>query len=203
MQLWNSDGGRAEMSGNGISCLVQAAVIAGVVAPGSVAVSTDAGLRTVHVEPTSDSHIHRMTVDMGVAKVGDDESEWLDQHVIRAVRVDIGNPHLVLHTPELVTDQELELRGMTINNLVPGGINVEMITPGPGDGELTMDVYERGVGLTLACGTGACASAAAAVAWGIAPPRVRVHQPGGPADIIVADTITMTVPVTYIAAVEL
>jgi diaminopimelate epimerase len=165
-------------------------------------VSTDAGVRTVRIEPTDDPGVHRATVDMGVAKIGDDEPEWMDGDVLRAVRVDVGNPHLVLHVPEPVTDAELAERGEQINELVPGGINVELVTPGPEPNELTMQVYERGVGLTEACGTGACATAAAAERWELAGSNVRVHQPGGAADIRLGTTIEMTVPVLYIATIE-
>jgi diaminopimelate epimerase len=139
---------------------------------------------------------------MGEAKVGDDETEWLDDQVVRAARVDIGNPHLVLHAPRLDAGIDLVARGLTINELVPEGINVELVAPGPADGELTMRVYERGVGLTEACGTGACAVAAAAHQWGLAGERVIVRQPGGPADIVMGDTIRMTVPVVHIATIE-
>jgi diaminopimelate epimerase len=203
MRLWNADGGSAEMSGNGISCLVQAAVMGGLVVPPRVTVWTDAGFRSIRVAATAERHTDHMTVDMGLAKVGEDETQWLDEHTIRAAQVDIGNPHLVLHVPDLDAPVDLEARGEEINELVPGGINVELIASGPGDGDLTMHVYERGVGLTLACGTGACASAAAAVAWGLAPSHVRVHQPGGTAEIDVGETIVMSVPVSYIGAIEL
>ena len=202
MMLLNADGSRAEMSGNGISCLAQAAVLAGFAAPPLVTVATDAGLRAVRIDPTSAARTHRATVDMGPAKVSDDETEWLDDHVLRAARVDVGNPHLVLHAPELDDDIDLEARGIEINELIPGGINVELVQAGPGEGELTMRVYERGVGLTEACGTGACAVAAAAHGWGLAPPVVRVQQPGGPVDIRVAANITMTVPVVHVATIE-
>jgi diaminopimelate epimerase len=202
MVLYNADGGRAEMSGNGISCLAQAVVRAGVVDGPTVVVKTDAGARTVTLEPTEDARTDRATVDMGTAKVGDDEAEWLDDHIVRAARVDIGNPHLVLHAPRLDADIDLAARGLAINELIPEGINVELVAPGPGDGELTMRVYERGVGLTMACGTGACAVAAAAQRWELSGQRITVHQPGGPADIVIGDTIQMTVPVVHIASIE-
>jgi diaminopimelate epimerase len=190
------------MSGNGISCLAQAVVEAGAAPAGRVVVATDAGVRSVRLATTDHPREHRATVDMGVAKVGDDEDEWLDEHVMRAVRVDIGNPHLVLHAPRLDLDVDLAARGASINELVPEGINVELIAPGPRDDELTMRVYERGVGLTAACGTGACAAAAAAFQWGLSGPRVTVRQPGGPASIEIGDTVTMTVPVVHIATIE-
>ncbi|MEY2423552.1 MAG: diaminopimelate epimerase [Acidimicrobiaceae bacterium] len=202
MTLFNADGSRAEMSGNGISCLAQAVVRAGSVSDPAVTVDTDAGIRTVTLEPTSDSRTHRATVDMGVAKVGEDEPEWLDEHVVRATRVDVGNPHLVFHAPRLDADIDLVARGLSINELIPEGINVELVAPGPAEGELTMRVYERGVGLTDACGTGACAVAAAAHRWGLSGVRVTVRQPGGPAEIVIGETIEMTVPVVYIATIE-
>jgi diaminopimelate epimerase len=202
MRLYNADGGRAEMSGNGISCLAQAVVQAGVVPGPRVVVNTDAGVRTVTLESTDDPRTHRATVDMGEAQVGDDETEWLDDHILRAARVDIGNPHLVLHAPRLDADIDLAARGLSINELVPEGINVELVAPGPAEGELTMRVYERGVGLTEACGTGASAVAVAAQRWGLSGERVTVRQPGGPADIVIGDTIEMTVPVVHIATID-
>src|SRR4051794_14660055 len=81
MQLFNADGGRAEMSGNGISCLAQAVVLAGIVDGPSVTVATDAGRRTVRIEATPQPSVHHATVDMGSAKVGDDEPEWIERDV--------------------------------------------------------------------------------------------------------------------------
>jgi diaminopimelate epimerase len=170
-----------------------------------VTVSTDAGLRTVRIEATDRSHVHTATVDMGAAKVGDDEPDEPDEAVDgvrRAVRVDIGNPHLVLEVGEPWSDDELVTRGARTNALEPGGINVELIRPGAAPGELHMQVYERGVGLTEACGTGACAAATAASRWGLIGSTARVHQPGGPADIVLGDTIEMTVPVVHIATID-
>ena len=68
-----------------------------------------------------------------------------------------------------------------------------------------MDVYERGVGPTQACGTGAVAAAAAAQAWGLSPATVTVHQPGGPATVelgAAGDEAHLTVPVVAVAEVE-
>lgn len=201
MQLFNADGGRAEMSGNGISCLVQAAVVAGMARPPLVTVLTDAGLRGVVVAAAAERRTHNMTVDMGPAKVTGDEPEWEDAGVLRAARVDVGNPHLVLHVSDLDAI-DLEHRGREINALIPGGINVEAVAVGPGDGQLTMRVYERGVGITQACGTGACAAAAAAHRWELVPEQVDVHQPGGTASITLGDAVAMTVPVVHVATID-
>lgn len=203
MHLFNADGGRAEMSGNGISCLAQAVVLAGVVDGPTVAVITDAGKRTVRIEPTEDACVHRATVDMGVAKVLDEDADWMDGTVLRAARVDVGNPHLVVHVPELLDDDDLAARGQRANDSVPGGVNVELVTLGPQPDELMMQVYERGVGLTEACGTGACAAAAAAEQWGLTGRAIRVRQPGGAADIVLGSTIEMTVPIVHVATIDL
>lgn len=205
MVLYNADGGRAEMSGNGISCLAQAvvrSVLTEAKPPATVIIHTDAGLRTVTLAPTGDPKVHDATVDMGTAKVGDDEPEWIDEHVVRAVRVDVGNPHLVFHAPTLDAGIDLVARGLSVNELIPEGINLELVAPGPAEGEVTMRVYERGVGITEACGTGACAVAAAAHLWGLCDDRVVVRQPGGAATIVIGETIHMTVPVAYVAGIE-
>jgi len=165
-------------------------------------VTTDAGLRTGSLVPTEHTRVHRVVVGMGGAKVGDDETEWLDDHVVRAARVDVGNPHLVWHAPKLDADIDLAARGMSVNALVPEGINLELVAPGPAADEITMRVYERGVGVTEACGTGACAAAAAAHRWGLCGARVTVRQPGGPAVIAIGDTISMTVPIEFIATID-
>jgi diaminopimelate epimerase len=201
MELRNADGSSAEMSGNGISCLVQAAVVSGLVTGPRVSIATAAGLRTVTVSPGDTAHSHLMTVDMGPAAIGEDEPEWVEGDVLRAARVDVGNPHLVFHVGD-IDALDLQASGEEINVLVPGGINVELVAAGAREGELEMRVYERGVGITQACGTGACASAAAAVSWGIAPPNLLVQQPGGMVAIQVAETVLMTVPVVHVATVE-
>jgi diaminopimelate epimerase len=100
MHLFNADGGRAEMSGNGIRCLAQAVVQAGLVDPPRISVMTDAGLKVVTIDSQAGPRTHVLSVDMGSVKVGDEEPEWLDDGVIRVVRVDAGNPHLVLHVPD-------------------------------------------------------------------------------------------------------
>ena len=85
---------------------------------------------------------------------------------------------------------------------VPGGANVEVFWAGPGDHEVTMLVYERGVGITQACGSGACA-VAAAPGRGISPATgSRVRMPGGPTDIALGTTIHMTTPVVAVASID-
>ncbi|HUY20874.1 MAG TPA: diaminopimelate epimerase [Acidimicrobiales bacterium] len=193
MDLRNADGGVAEMSGNGIRCMVQAAVDAGLVAPGPVQVLTLGGPRTVDYEAGPGAGEGRARVGMGPAVLGPELAT--DRPGVRWARqVDMGNPHVVLFgTP--VGDDVVAAVGPRLEQSVAGGANVEFVWPGPRPGELTMRVWERGVGETLACGTGACAAAAAAHRHGEVGPRVRVHSPGGVLDVDVGgDEVALAGP---------
>ncbi len=180
MQLHNADGGEAEMSGNGIRCLAQAAVDAGLVSPPSFTVATAGGARRVEYVPGELPGWAKASVDMGPARLGPDQPQEFDDR--RARTVDVGNPHLVLLGPDTAGVDVSEL-GPKLQAAFSGGINVEWVTPTcDGEGELLdFRVWERGVGETLACGTGSVAAAAAARSWGVvgADGTVRVRNPGG------------------------
>ena len=185
MELYNADGGRAEMSGNGIRCLALALVDAGLAEGGEITVATDAGPRRVVVGAGGD-----ISVDMGVASVESGPGHSL--------LVDMGNPHAVLEVQDPY-DVDLDREARRFG----GQVNLELVAAGPGADELTMRVWERGVGETLACGTGACAAAVAAHKWGIVGHRVTVHQPGGAVLVELADyRIVLTGPATWVATVE-
>lgn len=180
-ELRNADGTPAEMSGNGLRCLAQAALDAGVVSAGQAfVVLTPAGPRTVLVLPTEAPTIVWVSVEMGLAQVDGDDERCNIGH--GRLRVDLGNPHLVVLGPDPAALAVGEL-GPSLEKAVPGGQNVEFVTLGPGPDEVTMRVWERGVGETLACGTGACAAAVAFYHWGRVGRKVTVHQRGGDADV--------------------
>ncbi len=153
MELHNADGGEAEMSGNGIRCLAQAAVDAGLVSAPRFTVATAGGLRTVEYTPGEAPGWAKASVDMGPARLGPDQPQEFDDR--RARTVDVGNPHLVLLGPDTAAVDIAEL-GPKLQAAFSGGINVEWITPGRDEqGELLeFRVWERGAGETLACGTG-------------------------------------------------
>jgi len=207
MELLNADGSAAELSGNGIRCLAQAVFQSLVAPPPVLRVATPAGVRTVTaLEQVGEvgeagTRTQRFSVEMGQAKVGADEPEWVDGSVLRATRVDIGNPHVVLHwAGETLPDRdELVAIGAPIDDLTPGGANVEIVQPGAAQGEISMVVYERGVGPTQACGTGACAAAAAAQHWELAGDHTTVHMPGGPVDVVLGDPVLLTGEATSVA----
>jgi diaminopimelate epimerase len=186
MDLHNADGSTAEMSGNGIRCLAQAAVDAGLVPTDRFTVITLGGPRTVAYTPGAPGSGWAMaSVDMGPVTLGPDQPQ---EFVDRRVRtVEVGNPHVVLMGPDTASVDVAEL-GPKLQAAFAGGINVEWITPVvDGEGELLdFRVFERGAGETLACGTGSVAAAAAARSWGVASSEgaVRVRNPGGVLEVV-------------------
>ncbi len=195
MELYNADGGRAETSGNGIRCLARAVVDAGIVVGPNFSVTTDAGVRDVRVGDDG-----TVSVDMGVATFEDAADSDVGPGVLRAAHVDIGNPHLVLLVDGPPTT---EVTRAAASRAAAGKVNVEVVTVGPEAGRLTMRVWERGVGETQACGTGACAAAAAARAWGLADEHVVVHQPGGDLRVnLTGETVVLTGPAVRVCSVE-
>jgi len=203
MDLRNADGSLAEMSGNGIRCLVQAVVDAGLVTDGTINVDTTAGMRSVEYTSTAPD-LARAAVDMGALSIGP-EVDLAIEGVEKARSAEIGNPHLVLLCPS-VRDEMVGCEGARLQGSVPGGVNVEFVsfdafaaTPGG----ISVRVYERGVGETLACGTGACAAAGAARSWGLVEDVVRVSLPGGVLEVDMrGPTVVLRGPVRRIAEVH-
>ena len=185
MQLFNSDGSRAEMSGNGIRCLAQAAFMrdrrSGAF---TYVVNTVAGDRIVEVVPQDLSCDTLMaSVDMGAIEKLNEPANWaaIGCDPNRPVaHISVGNPHAVVGVEDVRAVNLLEI-GLKVPQ-----INLEIIEPGPESHAITMRVHERGAGITQACGTGACASAWAAVQWGLVPASVNevlVHMDGGDASV--------------------
>ncbi|HEX4126142.1 MAG TPA: diaminopimelate epimerase [Acidimicrobiales bacterium] len=208
MELHNADGSLAEMSGNGIRCLAQAAVGAGLAAAPRFTVATGAGTRTVDYVPGDVPGWASARVDMGPARLGPDQPQEFDDRRVRTV--DVGNPHLVLLGPDTAAVDIAEL-GPKLQAAFSGGINVEWITPDRDEeGEiLDFRVWERGAGETLACGTGSVAAAAAARSWGAVQTTgtVRVRNPGGILEVTLgADdeaTTYLAGPVRKVADVDI
>jgi diaminopimelate epimerase len=184
-ELRNADGSEAEMSGNGLRCLAHAAIDAGLVSarPGdSFGVLTAVGRREVHVLELEDGWMWAAT-EMGEVKVVGEDERCNVGH--GQMFVDVGNPHLVVLGPDPGHVDVAEL-GPALSRdagAQTGGVNVEFVALGPGRDELTMRVWERGVGETLACGTGSVAAAAALHRWGRVGKKVTVNQPGGAAAV--------------------
>ena len=204
MRLYNSDGSTAEMSGNGARCFAHALFRSDAARGERVyRLHTDAGVREVTVGER-DSNSIVATVDMGEVSTIDAPANWaaIGAHPDRpVVHVSVGNPHTVVG----VDDVDLVDVGQ-LGRQVPQ-VNLEIIAPGPGRNAITMRVHERGAGVTQACGTGACASAWAALRWGLVSSttervEVTVHMLGGDAVVTVnapiAGRVSLTGPAQYI-----
>lgn len=181
MELRNADGTTAEMSGNGIRCLAQALETAGLAPSGSFVVETGSGLRKVRYFPGVNRFWGSASVEMGPALLRGDFST--PSYAERAVVVEVGNPHLVV----LVNDPlaiDVAARAKEVAQQFKDGINVEFVAPGASPDEVLFRVWERGVGETLACGTGSIAAAAAMRSWGLVGDAVKVNNPGGTLEVV-------------------
>jgi diaminopimelate epimerase len=201
-ELHNADGTEAEMSGNGMRCLAQAAFGAGLVSAGQAfVVLAPAGPRTVTLVPTEAPGMIWASVEMGTPVVA--VSTAVTPH---RLRVGMGNPHMVILQPDpaSVSTVAVQVEGSSLDRDEPGGLNVEWVSLGPGPDEATMRVWERGVGETLACGTGACAAAVALRHWGYRGRRISVYQPGGPAEVHFNDdgSVALAGPSQQVGVIE-
>ena len=204
MRLYNSDGSTAEMSGNGARCFAHALFRSDAARGERVyRLHTDAGVREVTVgEQDSTSVV--ATVDMGEVSTIDAPANWaaIGTHPDRpVVHVSVGNPHTVVGVDD-VDSVDIGQLGLQVPQ-----VNLEIIAPGPGRNAITMRVHERGAGITQACGTGACASAWAALRWGLVSSttervEVTVHMLGGDAVVTLnapeAGRVALTGPAQYV-----
>jgi diaminopimelate epimerase len=205
MTLYNADGSRAEMSGNGIRCFAQAfAARRGHL--GDLAILTDAGNRVVSLRSTTDPATIEATVDMGDVTTIEEPAGWreLGCHPDRPVaHLSLGNPHTVVGVDDVAVVDLARLGGQ-----IPH-VNLEILEPGPEPNAITLRVHERGAGITEACGTGACAAAYASRSWGLVARGagdVVVHMDGGTATVSFTDEspqrAMLTGPATHIATIE-
>ncbi len=194
MRIFNSDGSEPEMCGNGIRCVARYAYEKGLVQNASLSVRTLAGPRYPVVELEGDL-VKSIRVDMGTPimdrKLIPMQGEGSNVKVPLATEhgsyeitaVSMGNPHCISFVPDLaqiplaIWGRELEIHPM-----FPAKTNVEFVQVLKRD-ELIMRVWERGAGVTLACGTGACATLVAAVLNGLTDRKALIHLLGG--DLII------------------
>jgi diaminopimelate epimerase len=178
MQLFNADGSRSEISGNGVRCLAAWLASTGHLDKGAfVEIDTDAGVKTLELLE------HRGGRYTFCAAMG--QPERIEQHVLRVdgqsipvVTLRVGNPQCVVLGE--VSESRLHSigRALAIHPHFPEGTNVELATVDAPD-RVRILIWERGVGPTEASGTGACAAAVAAIRFGHALRDVQVVSPGG------------------------
>lgn len=191
MSLFNSDGSRAEMSGNGIRCLAQALIDSGSAPLGLFSIDTDAGVIEIESHSKLGDPVAQISVGMGMPVVKEVGVRTIDGVAYRSARVDIGNPHLVLIpssdiSKEFLDEVNIALLGPSIEAEFQEGMNVEWILPAKNRREMHLRVWERGAGATLACGTGSTASSFAAHSLGLVDEAVVVHNPGGDLEVRIA-----------------
>jgi diaminopimelate epimerase len=209
MDYRNADGSLAEMCGNGVRCVVKYLVdrqLVGRDGDPVVRVDTRAGVKAVEVaDRHADGTVARVRVDMGAPVPGKlDLPLDLASGTVHLTTVSIGNPHAVLVVEDLATvplaDLAVELQH---HPEFPDGVNVEAITV-PSRDRVVGRIVERGVGETMASGSGASAMAAAAHLLGLTDRQVTVELPGGELDIDwTDDTLYVTGPAVEVCAGEL
>ncbi len=198
MRVLNADGSVPEMCGNGVRCVAVHVARARGQRDGSVRVDTDAGASACALEDTHGEGI--VTVDMGIVRLFGDRAVDVDGRRVLVTVADAGNPHAVLFGSFARADVDHLGPRLATHPDFPRGTNVEF-SHVAGDG-IDLIVWERGVGITLACGTGACATAAVACSKGFVTSGVpiAVRLPGGRLDVTIDDAgrATMRGPARFV-----
>lgn len=190
-RIFNADGSEAEMCGNGIRCFSKFVYDNWIIRQKTMSVETKAGIKTVELTIDNEQAV-AMKVDMGLSTFKTDqipmdivEDEFVDQYLrvddqsFKLTALNVGNPHAVVFVDD--TDQvDLDKWGPAIENhpVFPQRTNVHFVEV-LSSKEIVMITWERGVGPTLACGTGATASVIAGNRLGKLDENVLVHLPGG------------------------
>ena len=191
MRMYNADGSRGEMCGNGISCVGKYVYDYGLTDKTSLSVETLGGIKHLFLE-VEDGKVSLVKVDMGPAILEPekipvtaegsrvvDEPLQVDGKTFRMTCVSMGNPHAVIYVDD-VQGMDLEKTGPSFENheRFPNRINTEFAHVLDRN-TVEMRVWERGSGETLACGTGACAVAVASILNGYTEDQVTVRLLGG------------------------
>ena len=208
MRIFNKDGSEGKMCGNGIRCTAKFLYDTGLVPKETMTIDTLSGIKTLRLS-VKDGKTELVTVDMGPAEFRPEKIPVLipGSEVIgsllevggkerRITCVSMGNPHCVIFGDDPDTiDLEREGTAVAASPIFPEGVNVEFIHLA-GRNTLKMRVWERGSGETLACGTGACATAVATCLTGRATRETDVLLRGGALHIRWADDghVMMTGP---------
>ena len=192
MRIFNADGSEAQMCGNGIRCVAKYIFDNKLVKDTRISINTLSGIKTVEVHPGIDGLTDTVTVDMGLpvfdtkaVPVHFGDARMLDQTVdvdgkeVKVTAVSMGNPHGVVFVDSFDSDI-VPILGPALENhpIWPEKANIEFVRVDDAH-TLSMRAWERGAGETMACGTGACAAAAAAVATGRAQWPVTIRLIGG------------------------
>lgn len=197
MRIFNADGSEAMMCGNGVRCVGKYVYDKGYTDKTFLKIETLSGVKFLQLHVAGGA-VKSVTVDMGEAAAQPERTLCVCGQTFTYTPVSVGNPHAVIFTDD-VGSVPLETLGQAIERHpdFSGGVNVEFVQV-LSDNALRMRVWERGSGVTMACGTGSCASVAAAVQKGYCPAGqpVTVRLDGGALEITVSQEgrVTMTGP---------
>jgi len=206
MRVLNADGSVPEMCGNGARCVALHVARARGLRRAAIRLDTDAGVRSCEVDdgvspdaPGRDGTA-LVTIDMGFIAVLGERSLEVGDERLTVTLADAGNPHAVAFGDFARADVERIGPRVATSAEFPRGTNVEFARA-EADG-IELMVWERGVGMTLACGTGACATAAVACARGVAPYGrfIGLTLPGGRLEVTIArdNRATMRGPARHV-----
>lgn len=227
MDMYNADGSRGKMCGNGIRCVAKYVYDHGLTNKTEITVDTQAGIKTLQLT-VCDGKVSKVRVDMGepvlipqeipvkasVLGLADDRREAIVAQPFTVANssyditcVSMGNPHCITFIDEDVRSFPLEAIGSLFekHELFPEGVNTEFVNVIDKE-HLRMRVWERGSGETLACGTGACAVAVASYLNGFTGRKVDVELMGGHLEIVydaATNHVFMTGPATEVFSGEI
>ncbi len=201
MRIFNADGSEAKMCGNGIRCVGKYVYDKGYTDRTTLKIETLSGIKTLNLSVAS-GKVNYVTVDMGKAIAEEETSIDALGQTVNLIPVSVGNPHAVIFVDD-IEKVPLTTLGPVLEHhtFFPDGVNVEFVQV-ISETELRMRVWERGSGVTCACGTGACASVAAAISQKYCKYNsdISVVLDGGTLHITVSpdNTVTMRGPATTV-----
>lgn len=196
MQMFNADGSEGLMCGNGIRCLVRFGLDHNALSSSKTAFDIETASGVLNVRPIwSEGQMTHASVSMGAPRLAATEvpvtapgqdgpvldfSLPVDEHSLLLNCVSMGNPHAVAFLEDSVDDFPLTVIGPKVerHEIFPEGVNFEIVNV-LNRNRIKVRVWERGSGITLACGTGACAAVVAARLHGLVDDEVTVELPGG------------------------
>lgn len=163
MRIFNADGSEAKMCGNGIRCVGKYVYDKGYTDKKVLSIETLSGIKYLTLQVVN-GKVKSVTVNMGKAEAEKPMTLTVDGETVSLIPVSVGNPHAVIFVDDIETAPLLSL-GPKIehHSAFPDGVNVEFVQVLEDD-KLRMRVWEHGSGVTMACGTGACATVMAAIA---------------------------------------
>ena len=181
MRIFNADGSEARMCGNASRCIGKYVYEKGLTKKTQIRLQTLSGVKLLKLDVT-DGHVRSVTVDMGEPCIANPKLFAPADGLPEGTFVSMGNPHYVIFTDDVDSVTELG-PALERHASFPERCNIEFARKDEGKAVIRTRVWERGSGITMACGTGACATAVAAVLTGRAGRQSSIVMDGGTLDI--------------------